>query len=88
MSQKYAIILSLLIVLSACTEVPLSKTYEPKTRIYYIAAENIEWDYAPNVHDVSKKELEEKPWLEQTKYNKTRYIEYSDETFTIKFAPL
>ena len=69
----------------------ISHNYEPKTRTYYIAAENVEWDYAPSVsslknHQSNKNAVssEEVVWIEQTKYNKVRYVEYTDETFTVK----
>lgn len=81
------ILLFALLVLTACNvnnTAENKKKYEPKTRAYYIAAENIVWDYAPDIKGLSEEELKEKPWLLQTKYNKTRFIEYTDETFKTK----
>ncbi|HLG23386.1 MAG TPA: hypothetical protein VI564_00480, partial [Candidatus Nanoarchaeia archaeon] len=86
--KKFAFIFAfaLLILVSCNVNGPAesSKTYEPRTRTYYIAAENVEWDYAPDAKNFSEEELEEKSWLEQTKYNKTRFIEYTDENFNTK----
>lgn len=58
--------------------------YRPTTRTYYIAAENVTWDYAPGGMDPMTHELVPFPWGEQTKYDKVRYIEYTDQTFTVK----
>jgi FtsP/CotA-like multicopper oxidase with cupredoxin domain len=57
-------------------------TYRPQTRTYYIAVENVTWDYAPtgkSQPDGGKLPL---PWGAQTKYPKVRYIGYTDDTFT------
>lgn len=74
-----------LFILTACN---ISNTkagdYNPRTRTYYIAAEDVEWDYAPESKDLSEEKLEEKVWLTQTKYDKTRFIEYTDDTFAVK----
>jgi len=59
-------------------------TYQPQTRTYYIAAEDVTWDYAPTGKtqpDGGKLPL---PWGAQTKYQKVRYIGYTDDTFTTK----
>ncbi len=58
--------------------------YVPQTRTYYIAAENVTWDYAPAGKDPFTKQPIPSPWGEQTKYKKVRYIEYTDATFTVK----
>ena len=84
--KKFALIFALLIF-TACNVNNITenkKIYEPRTRTYYITAENVEWDYAPESKDLPEEELEEKIWLAQTKYNKTRFIEYTDETFKTK----
>ncbi|CAN5143823.1 hypothetical protein BH09PAT2_BH09PAT2_08240 [soil metagenome] len=58
--------------------------YKPRTRTYYIAAENVEWNYAPAGKDPSTGMPLPEPWGIQTKYQKTRYIEYTDATFQKK----
>ena len=58
--------------------------YKPITRTYYIAAENVVWDYAPAGKDPYTNEPIPAPYGAQTKYNKVRYIEYTDDTFTVK----
>ncbi|GEM_PF-3622591 len=56
--------------------------YEPQTRIYYIAAESTEWNYAPSGMDLHTGGAVPRPWGDQTTYQKTRYFEYTDKTFT------
>jgi manganese oxidase len=58
--------------------------YVPKTRTYYVAAENVVWDYAPAGKDPYTNEPIPAPYGGQTKYNKVRYIEYTDATFTVR----
>ncbi len=62
------------------------------TRNYYIAAEDVVWDYAPSgrnlVHcmgvpapcDITA------PWDTSHVFNKVRYVEYTNATFTVKKA--
>jgi FtsP/CotA-like multicopper oxidase with cupredoxin domain len=64
----------------------LDSRYVPQTRTYYIAAENVIWDYAPAGKDPLTNDPIPSPWGNQTKYNKVRYIEYTDGTFTVKKA--
>jgi manganese oxidase len=51
------------------------------TRHYYIAAEDVTWNYAPSGHDLLTATPIRKPWL-QLQWPKTRFIEYTDGTFT------
>jgi manganese oxidase len=51
-------------------------------RHYYIAAEDITWDYAPSGRDLIHGGIIPYPWTLQTRWAKTRYIEYTDATFT------
>ena len=56
--------------------------YAPTTRIYYVAAEDVDWNYAPLDSDpVFGRPLPE-PWGVQTVYAKQRYVQYTDGTFT------
>lgn len=63
-----------------CFAAPLSAT----TRYYYIAAENVTWDYAPSGMDLIHGAPIPLPWSAKTRWPKTRYIEYTDSTFTVR----
>ena len=54
------------------------------TRHYYIAAEDVMWDYAPSHRDLIHIRLLPLPWAAKTQFHKTRYVEYTDSTFTVK----
>ncbi len=53
-------------------------------RHYYIAAEDVTWDYAPGGRDLIHGVAIPAPWRTQTRWNKTRYIEYTDATFSVR----
>jgi hypothetical protein len=53
-------------------------------RHYYIAAEDITWDYAPSGRDLIHGGIIPYPWTLQTRWAKTRYIEYTDATFSTR----
>ena len=55
----------------------VTSSYEAQTRVYYIAAEKVMWDFAPS----GKAEA---PWSKRTKYQKVRYIEYTDDSYSTK----
>jgi len=52
-----------------------------ETRHYYIAAEDVTWDYAPSGRDLIHGGTIPQPWTSQTRWPKTRFIEYTDATF-------
>ncbi len=60
------------------------------TRNYYVAAEDVVWDYAPSgqnlVHcmDMPAPCNIPSPWTTSHVFDKVRYIEYTDASFTIK----
>jgi manganese oxidase len=54
------------------------------TRHYYIAAEDVTWDYAPGGQDVLHGRQLPMPWIAKTQWAKTRYIEYTDDTFSVR----
>jgi len=54
-----------------------------KTRHYYIAAEDVSWDYAPSGRDLTHGHALPALYT-QTRWNKTRYIEYTDKTFSVR----
>ena len=54
------------------------------TRHYYIAAEDATWDYAPSKRDLIHGAHLPMPWSQQTQWPKTRFIEYTDSTFSVR----
>ncbi|MBS1852896.1 MAG: multicopper oxidase domain-containing protein [Acidobacteria bacterium] len=61
-----------------------SGTAAAATRHYYIAAENVVWDYAPSGMDLTHGGPIPLPWVTQTSWNKSRFIEYTDATFSVR----
>jgi hypothetical protein len=53
-------------------------------RTYFIAAEDVTWDYAPSGHDLIDGKPIPSPWTNRTVWAKTRYIEYTDATFSVR----
>jgi hypothetical protein len=53
-------------------------------RHYYIAAEDVSWDYAPSGRDLIHGGIIPRPWTSQTRWAKTRFIEYTDATFSTR----
>jgi manganese oxidase len=53
------------------------------TRHYYIAAEDVPWDYAPSGRDLIHGRAIPLPWA-KTAWPKTRYFEYTDSSFTVR----
>jgi hypothetical protein len=51
------------------------------TRHYYIAAEDVTWDYAPSGHNLLNGSPIPQPWSLQLRWPKSRFIEYTDDTF-------
>lgn len=53
------------------------------TRHYYIAAEDVIWNYAPSGMDLLNAVPIRQPWV-KLQWPKTRFVEYTDGTFTTK----
>jgi manganese oxidase len=53
------------------------------TRHYYIAAEDVTWNYAPSGMDLLTATPIRQPWALKLQWPKSRFIEYTDDTFTI-----
>ncbi len=70
------------LLLLACAAL-FSPNVEAKARHYYIAAENVIWDYAPSGRDLVHNRSVPAKWR-NTKWKKIRYIEYTDETFAVR----
>jgi FtsP/CotA-like multicopper oxidase with cupredoxin domain len=80
------------IILLVCALVAISGTLTaekpglpgPKVRLYYIAADQIEWEYAPNALPLilgGENELQHVPRINLKTYVKAVYREYTDATF-------
>jgi len=54
------------------------------TRHYYIAAEDVPWNYAPSGMNLLRALPVPRPWNAKLEWPKTRFIEYTDDTFTTK----
>jgi FtsP/CotA-like multicopper oxidase with cupredoxin domain len=54
------------------------------TRHYYIAAEDVLWNYAPSGMNLLRALPIPRPWNAKLEWPKTRFIEYTDDTFTTK----
>jgi manganese oxidase len=54
------------------------------TRHYYFAAEDVTWDYAPSGQNLIHGGVIPQPWTLQTRCAKSRYIEYTDNTFSVR----
>jgi FtsP/CotA-like multicopper oxidase with cupredoxin domain len=53
-------------------------------RTYYIAAENVGWNYAPTPRDLIHGRPLPAPWGQRTTWPKVRFIEYTDDTFSTR----
>jgi len=54
------------------------------TRRYYIAAEDVDWNYAPSGINLLNATPIRQPWALKLQWAKTRFIEYTDDTFTTR----
>jgi len=54
------------------------------TRHYYVAVEEVLWDFAPTGRDLVGGGPVPQPWRDHTRWRKARYIQYADETFTVR----
>lgn len=75
---------------AALAMITLAGTATAATRTYYIAAEDVTWDYAPlglnMVHCLDRPApcAIPEPWTNSHTFKKVRYIEYTDAKFTTK----
>jgi FtsP/CotA-like multicopper oxidase with cupredoxin domain len=63
---------------------PFAATAEATDRHYYIAAEDVIWDYAPSGQDQIHGGPIPAPWRKYTRWPKVRYIEYTDDSFSVR----
>ncbi|HVI06801.1 MAG TPA: copper oxidase, partial [Candidatus Binatia bacterium] len=71
MSRLRIFLLPLLLCVSTCFAA---------TRHYYIAAEDVTWNYAPSGMNLLNAEPIRQPWSLKLQWPKTRFIEYTDDT--------
>ena len=57
-------------------------TAEAATREYWIAAEKVEWNYAPSGQNLIRPNMGLDVWGKALVYEKYRYIQYTDDTYT------
>ena len=55
---------------------------EAATREYWIAAEKVEWNYAPSGENLIRPAMGLDVWGKALVYEKYRYIQYTDDTYT------
>jgi manganese oxidase len=55
---------------------------QPQTLTYYVAAEPVDWDYAPLGRDPTLNRPLAEPWGARLRYPKLRYFQYTDDRFT------
>jgi len=82
--RALAFALPLIATLVSALPLHAAKTHPGKTRHYFIAAEEVTWDFAPTGRDLVHGRNIPAPWNAQRIYKKTRYIEYTDATFTVR----
>jgi len=53
-----------------------------QVREYWVAAQAVDWDYAPSGENLMRPEMGLGPWGDTTVYPKYRYIQYTDGSYT------
>src|SRR5215468_2002654 len=59
---------------------------DAETREYFIQAEDTRWDFAPSGMNLAHGGVIPSPWTQSHVFKKTRYFEYTDETYTVRKA--
>lgn len=76
--------MSILRATALCLLISLASACFATTRHYYIAAEDVPWSYAPSGMNLLRALPVPRPWNAKLEWPKTRFIEYTDDTFTTK----
>jgi manganese oxidase len=71
-------------VISVCFVFLFVSTSWAATRRYYIAAEDVSWNYAPSGINLLNATPIMQPWSLKLQWPKSRFIEYTDDTFTTR----
>ena len=100
-TQLYAAVATfVVIVIVTVVSIAVASAPQPTIRKYYISTEDVEWNYAPQGHDVCSGKPFKYPATKFTNrrygntsgfdnrigttYLKARFVEYSDATFTVR----
>lgn len=70
------------LVAGGCGDGSDASDYTAQTRTYFLAAEHVNWNYAPLGRDPVTEGPIPPPFGDQLEYEKIRYIQYTDDTFT------
>lgn len=83
-SRLRRIALIAMVVLSGASAVFAQQKPQPKghVREYFIAAEQVEWDYAPSGLELMHGDDLLYPWGLQRRWTKTRFVDYTDGSFS------
>ena len=76
-STSYTFLTLMSVLLYLCTSAA-----EAETREYWIAAEKVEWNYAPSGQNLIRPAMGLDVWGKALVYEKYRYIQYTDDTYT------
>jgi FtsP/CotA-like multicopper oxidase with cupredoxin domain len=68
--------------LRSCFFLLLACSCVAATRHYYIASEDVTWNYAPSGRNLLNGTPIPQPWALKVQWGKSRFIEYTDDTFT------
>ena len=74
----------LCVIAAAATLVVAVAPASAAERTYYIAAEDAVWNYAPTGQNLVHGGKIPAPWTRNTRWKKTRYVEYTDGTFSVR----
>ena len=74
---SYTFLTLMSVLLYLCTS-----SAEAATREYWIAAEKVEWNYAPSGQNLIRPAMGLDVWGKALVYEKYRYIQYTDNTYT------
>jgi FtsP/CotA-like multicopper oxidase with cupredoxin domain len=81
--QRRSLFLVLALAVAACGgDGDDAPTVAPKTLTYFVAAEPVDWNYAPLGSDPAFNQPLPEPWGPTLVYPKLRYVQYTDDSFT------
>jgi FtsP/CotA-like multicopper oxidase with cupredoxin domain len=73
-----------IVIVTVAALLACSSVFAQTTRHYYVAAEEVQWNYAPSGQNLVHGGSIPEPWTRYTVWKKTRYIEYTDASFSFK----
>ncbi|HZQ18591.1 MAG TPA: multicopper oxidase domain-containing protein [Terriglobales bacterium] len=72
------------VALAICSLTFLSLPLSAATRHYYIAAEDVTWNFAPSGRNLLDGDPVPQPWAPKLEWPKTRFIQYTDDAFSVR----